>query len=194
MALISATADDYRALLQRLLPPGPAWREDDPLLAALAPELARLHNRVGALVEEADPRATIEMLQDWERVAGLPDSCLSALDVSQSYAQRIAALVSRITATGGQSPAYYVELAAALGYEITVAEFALHTVNDDVDAPLYAAPWQHAWQVNAGSSTVGVLSVDDTVDDPLAWWGNESLECVIRRLKPAQTHVIFSYT
>lgn len=194
MALISATADDYRALLQRLLPPGPAWREDDPLLAALAPELARLHNRVGALVEEADPRATIEMLQDWERVAGLPDSCLAALDISQSYAQRIGALVSRITATGGQSPAYYVELAAALGYDITITEFRLHSVDSDVDAALYAAPWQHAWQVNAGSSTVGVLSVDDTVDDPLAWWGNDALECVIRRLKPAHTHVIFSYT
>lgn len=194
MALISATAEDYRALLQRLLPPGPAWREDDPLLVALAPELARLHNRVGALVEEADPRTTLEMLLDWERVAGLPDSCLTALDVSQSYAQRIGALVSRITATGGQSVEYYVGVAAALGYTITITEFRLHDVTDDVAASVYVTPWQHAWQVSAAISTVGEITVGDTVDDALAWWGNEVLECVLRRLKPAHTHLIFIYT
>jgi uncharacterized protein YmfQ (DUF2313 family) len=76
------TADDYRALCQNLLPSGPAWsREPDAfttrLLDAWAQELARIDARVDALIEEADPRTTTELLPDWERNYGLPDECLT---------------------------------------------------------------------------------------------------------------------
>jgi|GEM_PF-2742733 len=75
------TADDYLALCQNLLPSGPAWpRESDAfvtrLLDAWAQELARIDARVDALIEEADPRTTSELLDDWEREYGLPDECL----------------------------------------------------------------------------------------------------------------------
>lgn len=190
------TADDYLAQLQALLPQGPAWPRDagatlTKLLQAMADELARIDGRAAQLIEEADPRTTDELLADWERVAGLPDSCVTA---AQSTAQRRAALHAKLTTLGGQSTAYFIALAASLGYTVTITEFHLHTVEDDVNYPLYGHPWRFAWQVNAPQNTVGTLSVTDTVADPLAWWGNELLECVIRRLKPAHTHVLFAYS
>ena len=190
------TADDYLAQLQALLPQGPAWPRDagatlTKLLHAMADELARVDGRAAQLIEEADPRTTAELLADWERVAGLPDSCVTA---AQTTAQRRAALHARLTTLGGQNVSYFIALAASLGYTVTITEFRLHTVEDDVEYPLYGHPWQFAWQINAPLNTVGTLSVTDTVADPLAWWGNELLECVIRRLKPAHTHTLFAYS
>lgn len=190
------TADDYLAQLQALLPQGPAWPRDagatlTKLLHAMADELARVDGRAAQLIEEADPRTTAELLADWERVAGLPDACVTD---AQSTAQRRAALHARLTTLGGQSVAYFVALAASLGYTVTITEFNPLSVNDNVEHPLYGQPWQFAWQINAPLNTVGTLSVTDTVADPLAWWGNELLECVVDRLKPAHTHVLFAYS
>lgn len=192
-------ADDYLRQLQALLPPGPAWPRDDDatitrLLHGLAEELARVDGRARQLLEEADPRTTAELFTDWERVAGLPDACAVAFGGEQTTAQRRAALVGRLTTVGGQTPAYFIGLAAALGYAITITEFSEHTVDDDVDNPLYDVAWSFAWQVNAALDTVTELTVDDTVEDPLASWGNALLECVLRRVAPAHTIPIFSYT
>lgn len=193
------TSTDYLAQLQALLPPGPAWSQDADapitrLLDGLAQELARVDGRALQLLEEADPRATAELFADWERAAGLPDACAVAFGGDQTTAQRRAALLGRLSAMGGQSAAYYVGLAAAIGYAITITEFHEHTVNDDVEHPLYGAAWIFCWQVNAALNTVIDITVDSTVDDPIAAWGNSLLECVIRRLEPAHTTVLFSYT
>jgi uncharacterized protein YmfQ (DUF2313 family) len=190
---------DYLHQLQALLPDGPAWPRDDTaaltrLLAALATELARVDGRAMQLVEEADPRTVAKLFADWERVTGLPDACAVAFGGDQSMSQRRAALVGRLTTMGGQSSAYYVGLAAALGYAITISEFSELSVNDNVEHPLYGLAWNFAWQVNAALNTVTEFTIDSTVDDPLAAWGNALLECVINRLKPAQTTVLFSYT
>jgi uncharacterized protein YmfQ (DUF2313 family) len=190
---------DYLNQLQDLLPPGPAWaREGDTplnrLFGALSQELARLDGRAWQLLEEADPRTTAELFIDWERVAGLPDACAQAFGGDQTFAQRRAALLGRLTTIGGQSPAYFIGLAAALGYAITITEFHEHTVEDDVEHGLYGAAWNFAWQVNSALNTITDITVESTVEDPIAAWGNALLECVINRLKPAQTTALFSYT
>lgn len=195
---MALTESDYLRQLQALLPPGPAWPKDDEalltrLLAGLSEELARVDGRAWQIAEEADPRTVAELFADWERVAGLPDACAVAFGGTQTAAQRRAALVGRLTTMGGQSPAYYIALAASIGYAITITEFRAHTVVDDVDDALYDIAWNFAWQVNAALNTIHEITVDMTVEDPLAAWGNALLECVINRLKPAHTTVLFSY-
>lgn len=192
------TATDYLAQLQALLPQGPAWpREADAaltkLLLAWADELSRVDGRAADLVEEADPRTTSELLADWERVAGLPDACVEALAGTQTTAQRRAALVAKLTTIGGQSPAYFVALAAALGYTVTITEYKTFTVRSKVNDPLNDTPWRFTFTVTAPLNTVRRFNVRSPVNEPLAAWGNELLECVISRLKPAHSHVLFAY-
>lgn len=163
-------------------------------LAAEGAALDAAEGRSAALIDEADPRTTVDLLADWERVAGLPDTCVIDADGDLTPAQRRAALVARLTAQGGQSPPYFVALAAALGYAVTITEFHLHTVEDDVEYGLYDGDWIHTWQVNAAVLTVFDFRVEDTVDDPIAWWGNNGLICIIRRYKPAHTAVLFDYS
>jgi len=72
-------AEDYTEILKKLLPPGMVWmREEgnnlDKLLAGIAEEAERVDNRIDDLLDEALPSATIEMMEDWQRVAGLPDT------------------------------------------------------------------------------------------------------------------------
>jgi uncharacterized protein YmfQ (DUF2313 family) len=174
---------DYQQQLQALLPHGPAWPRDEDaslthLLQGLAKELARVDERANQLAEEADPRTSSELFGDWERAAGLPDACLTALEGSDSATQRRSALVGKITGLGGQSLQYYIELAKALGYRIEITEFHSQTVADDVQYPLYGLSWNFAWQVNTQVATQPLQntlhrhSVNDPVNYPLydaAW-------------------------
>ena len=77
-------AVDYAAALQRLLPPGPALPRETSalftaLLQALAQEFARVEAAGTSLLDELDPRTTLVLLPDWERVCGLPDPCCGTL-------------------------------------------------------------------------------------------------------------------
>lgn len=190
------SADDYLRQLQALLPAGPAWPrdEDQPLtrfLRGLAEEFARVDQRTAALLDENDPRTIAELLTDWERVCGLPDGCVGPLD---GTAARRAAVLARITALGGQSPAYFIALAAAIGFVITITEQAVHTCMSTCMAPLNGQPWAFVWDVNVPAlNTVTYLTCVDDCITPLATWGNALLECAITRLKPAHTFVRFLY-
>lgn len=80
MALTPRTADDYAAHLAAHLPQGDAWPREagtplDRLMAWAGDGLARVDQRVLALLREADPRFTLELLAEWEDEYGLPDPC-----------------------------------------------------------------------------------------------------------------------
>lgn len=190
------SAAQYLSQLQALLPPGAAWPREPGLvltaaLQALAAELARVDARADDLVAESDPRTTWELLADWERAYGLPEPCVGAPD---SVAERIQALVEKVTRLGGQTPAYYIAVAARLGFAISITEFDAFAAGDHAGDPVQGEDWQFAWQVNAPETTVtDFLAGHGAAGDRLRDWGNEILECVIRRLKPAHTYVIFAY-
>lgn len=193
---MALTTDDYLQQLQALLPQGPAWsREADSvltkLLTAFAEEFSRVDSRIDGLINEADPRTSNELLVDWERVAGLPDLCTG---IPETIALRRDLLVSKLTNVGGQSKQFYIDLAAKLGYVITITEFKRWRVTSRVNEVLNDSNWSYAWRVNAVQDTVRKFTVTGRVNEPLATWGNTALECVITRLKPAHTLVQFAYT
>src|SRR5690606_22069685 len=122
------TGADYAEGLAALLPRGPAWpRDTNSVLMRLIAGLAEIwganvDSRAADLLErESDPRAALELLPDWERVAGLPDACLAE---PLTIADRQKALIARLTILGDQSIAFFLQLAEALGYEITIIEHA----------------------------------------------------------------------
>jgi uncharacterized protein YmfQ (DUF2313 family) len=192
---MAIAAEAFARMLKALLPRGVLWRLEQGsaisnLLLGVSDELARIDARGENLIDEIHAPSTFELLADFERVYGLPDPCLGE---DQSTSQRIASVVQRITAIGGQTAAYYIGIAAAIGFTITITEFKAHDVDDDVEYSLLSEAWNFAWQVNAPLNTVGELTVEETVDDALAWFGNEQLECVLEELKPAHTEIIFAY-
>ncbi|WVR18345.1 hypothetical protein y223_00065 [Bordetella phage PY223] len=183
--------------LDALLPQGLAWpRESDArmraLTRALAEEFARVDARGDDLLREVLPSTTVEMLSDWERAAGLPDPCVPS---GQTLQERRNALLSRLAGTGGQSRAFFIELAAYLGFTITITEFRPFRagISHAGDA-LYNDDWRHAWRINAPETTIIEFRAGlSAAGEPLRKWGNELLECVLNRIKPAHTVLLFGY-
>lgn len=190
------TAAQFARMLKQLFPRGSLWNFEansnlSKLLLGMSDEAERLTSNFDSLIEEIDPRTTNELLSDFERIYGLPDPCLGE---NQTVQQRRQSLVQKIKSTGGQSNAYLIEVAAMLGYTITITEFSAFTVGDTVDELIYGDDWEYAFQVNSALNTVEYFEVDDTVADPLATFGNDQLECVLEDIKPAHTIAIFAYT
>jgi uncharacterized protein YmfQ (DUF2313 family) len=193
-----STPAQYARQLKALLPRGIAWNlERDSYLSrvmlALAEELARVHTRTVDLVRELDPRTTLELLADWERMLGLPDVCAPA---EQTVQERRDAAVAKYTRLGGQSPQFFIDLAAAIGYEVTITEFYPFRADESHagDALTNDAEWAHTWRVNGRETTfrrftAGLSAAGEAVRD----WGNEELECVISLRRPAHTVLLFGY-
>ncbi|WP_035725776.1 YmfQ family protein [Fodinicurvata fenggangensis] len=192
MPLQDLDRDDYYRQLLQLRPPGPAWPAEDPLLEAIAEGLATVHARTADLMDEADPRATLEMLPAWERNAGLPDDCTGPAEGLVARRER---LVQQLTEQAGQSRAFFIELAETLGYpDATITEFRPFNCQSDCDDSLDPDPWRHAWRLNLQQSeNIHDFTATSGCDEALRVWGNEVLECIVRRLKPAHTNVLFAY-
>lgn len=187
---------NHADLLKLLLPPssidpnGPAISLE---LAAEGKALDTAYYSANQLLEEADPKTTVMMLPDWERNYGLPDACVAAAGIIQSTQERRAALVAKVNMVGGQDQAFFIGLAADLGYMVTITEWRPHTTEDDTEYPVTDEPWRFVWQVNAPLNSIREQTTEDDTEMALEVWGNDLLECVISRFKPAHTHVIFSY-
>ncbi len=185
------TAADYAEALSQLLPPGIVWPARDSglrrVIDGLAPTVMAVHARAAALLDEAFPPTTLELLPEWEASFGLPDGCT---DVATSTTERRNAVVAR----GGQSVPYIIQVAAALGFTVTVEEFTPFTAGGRAGTPLYGEAWAHTWRIRAPAVTVTTFRAGQScAGDPLRAWGNEVLECVIGSIRPAHTLVLFAY-
>lgn len=208
------TAEDYGEAFGKLLPEGEAWPRDlNSTLMRLVYGMAALWGvsvdpRLADLLErESDPRATLEMLDDWERNFGLPDPCI---DVPQGIGARHDALIHRMTMEGGQSIPFFVAVAAELGYDITIGEYSpfmagISRCGDTrnlVDGEHYR--WligpetiRYYWTIRPGTRSLHWWRCGEAVCgvDPFCRIGLATdLECILRRYKPAHTEIIFDYS
>lgn len=179
--------DAYARQLKQLLPPGKLWHlefgtDTSNLMLGLAEELARVDARGLALIEESDPRTATETLAEWERMLGLPDEDI--IEIPSTVEARRQAIISKLLQTGGQSRAYYIGLAAAAGYVVTIYDAygeELFRVNRNrVGDRLYGPAWAHTWLVTVQPPVGPALTTSE-------------LERIIRRVAPAHTVVIFEY-
>jgi len=186
---------DYVAALQGLLPSGAAWTQDGDsnlsnFLAGIAEEFFQVDKRVGDLLREADPRLASASLKDWERICGLPDLCVGK---ELTIAERRLAVVARLIQRGGQTKAFMIEVARVLGFEITITEFTPLWAGFAAGDPVSNGDWRYSIRVNAPETTVRRFHAGSAAGEPIATWGNESLECALNRIKPAHTKIHFAY-
>jgi uncharacterized protein YmfQ (DUF2313 family) len=193
------TLEEYAQLLKNLLPPGQAFPREpgtnlEKLLLGCAAELARVDGRAEFLAIDVMPITTTELLSDWERVAGLPDKCSGELEAT--IQGRRNALVAKLASVGGQSAAYFIGVAASLGYQIEIDEFRPFRagMSRAGDALTNTPDWIFTWRVTAPATTIISFRAGlSAAGEPLRTWGNSALECKLNQLKPAHTTIIFSY-
>jgi uncharacterized protein YmfQ (DUF2313 family) len=198
MAVIR-TAEEYRQQLQGLLPSGPAW---DPelvpevalVLSGVALEFSRLDARAVALLNEMDPAGVSELVPDWEVIMGLPDSCLGP---NPAFEDRRLAVRRRLVEVGGQSRAYFIEIAVSQGYpNATITEHRAPRMGRSCFGSAHFGTWkaQFMWTLNTGGRQRQGRRFG------VSYWGERfgtnpgnALECLIRRPAPAHTVVHNNY-
>lgn len=181
-------------LLAALLPPG-SYEPNAPRLNAQlqaegrALDVARA--AAGGVADAITPYLAGDRIVDWERVLGLTPI--------GGYQQRLDAVLAKLAETGGLSIRYFTELAARMGYSITIDELQPFWVDySRVDEDrLYNEDVIWVWRVNiSGGDGVRVYPffVDAScVGDRLLSFGDPVIEAVFEDLKPAHTFVYFAY-
>lgn len=173
------------------------------------------------LVIEAFPPTSFRLLPDWERVLGLPEPCFPVAQTLEERRLQVREKLAR--RPGGQSRPYFIGLAERLGYhqpgpsesdleaeigfqvgqldQIRIKEFRpfMAGMSRAGDTTWTIAPpkMRFCWIVTlpgdrltwfrCGASRSGV-------DTHLTIRRADDLECVMRKLKPGHTNLIFDYT
>jgi uncharacterized protein YmfQ (DUF2313 family) len=180
-------SDKYARMVKALLPPGSVWSLEPGtgvtrIADGIAVELQRVEDRAAQLVEESDPRTATETLEDWERTLGLPDA--DVLNVPSTVAERRLAVTQKALKQGGQTPAYFVGVAAACGYTATVSEgygtTTFRAGRGRAGQPVNSDRWAHVWRMDVQPPTGPALT-------------HAELERIIRRVAPAHTVVRLTY-
>ncbi|PZQ44869.1 MAG: phage tail protein [Micavibrio aeruginosavorus] len=199
-------------MLQSLLPQGQAWNREKgsvltSVLGVIASEFVESYNRALALLNEIDPRSSLEMLSDWEAVAGLPDLCTGT---DNTFQERRRAAHHKITNIGGQDPDYFISVANDLGYDIEITEYRPFTCGySECGRGISSVGNKHVmtgitddntirffWKVKVIGPRVTFFQCGQSEcgRDPLAKISRANdLECLFRRYKPSHTELIFAY-
>lgn len=206
-----AKAEHYKKILLDMLPPGQMARDENSnwakLLTPIANEFARIDARARNLLEEADARTTIELFEEWEDFAGLPDHCAPA---DLTLGERRDALITKLQSQGGQSRPYFQAIAEALGYEVEIVEFRPmgfgnwgFGANETSDAhgTYLVGPqtpgndYEKYWIIKVyGTQFTRFAFARSAFGDPMLKIRTaDHLECILNRLKPAHTHLTFNY-
>ncbi|EPE7833295.1 putative phage tail protein, partial [Yersinia enterocolitica] len=156
---------------------------------------SRAHQHGDSLMLEVDPRTTTELIDRYEQITGLPDSC--APPGVQTLAQRQQRLDAKINVPGGINKGFYLVQLAALGYpDATITQFesdVFRCTATCIDS-LYAEEWRYWWQVNMPNVTqITDMTCASVYTDSLRTWGDTTAECVINKLCPSHTYVTFLY-
>lgn len=191
---------DYEHLVNTLLPRGLIWNRKkggvlDSILFSLSSEAARVDARARALIEESDPRTSVEELERWFADHGIPSECVAAI-ADPSLEQMRQELIAKITSNSGLTAKYFEELAGVLGYSAKVTTFEEHHVEHDVEMPLADEKWIPVFTLGitiSNDSGFDEFTTEWDAEQPLARWGNSLLECLIKALAPAHVEVIFIY-
>lgn len=166
----------------------------DALMSALAAPVADVEREAETMMDEVDPRMAVRLLPDFERVLG-PDPCgRDQNELTREQRQRIAH--QRWTARGGQSVSYFVETAARLGALIEIEEYWPSVAGGlQAGEPLIAQGEQFTWLVKLALIDEWLFRAgQNAAGEPLGGLTLSDIECELRRLKPAHTQLIFSYT
>lgn len=216
---MAVTTEEFLEQFRRLMPPGQAWdfRPDsttEKFLGAFAEEASEINGRVEGLFPEAIPSTTSELLTDWEETCGLPDPCLG--DTSQSVGERRQAVINKLRRPTGQTPQFYIDLAASYGFDIEIIESCpfragQSSAGDAITNPTsyafecgfscsgqaldnYDVGWVYYWTVVTSEFANNWFeSGSGASGDPIRTFGNEVLECALNASKPAHTKIIFRF-
>lgn len=188
--------DEHTKALADYLPGGPLFAAKNiagtvmrDMLKGISRESVRAEAYLKALQEEFIPDKTNNFLDDWERVLAIPDDCF---DGQGTNGQRRQAILIKLASLGVQTAEDFENLALLFGITVSVIP----------GAELFSFPLTFPFlffttEEEARFTIVITFTVSGPSVFPFTFpivFGNREiaiLECLFRKLKPANCEVIF---
>ncbi len=177
---IQDTVDSTDVIQDSLQSTGGAGNVLRRLLSCVAAEFSRLEADAWQLLNETDPGVAVDLLPDWERVLGLPETCFDEVTISFEDRQRLAhnkLFVTGVTTT----KQFYEDYAEGLGFDITVEEIPIDTSARRMGVA------RMGLERMGGSSGMSILQI--TINSGTG--DTDVLRCAIEQLK--QAHVVIRW-
>jgi len=180
----------YKDVLKRLFPIelNGDFEKD---IAIEGKHLDDAQSRAEDLLKESFPDGAYELLPDWERVCGLTPGSDDTLQLRRDR------VIRKLRERGGLSIPYFIALAAAMGYEITIEElmpFMAGWGRAGDALYIYESLW--IWRVKVSGRPLYYFRAGQSLSgERLLWWTAQTeLENILTELKPAHTYIIFDYS
>ncbi len=200
---MAMTEAQYRDQLAALLPRGVIWEralDDDSvigwLLQSFGNQLSTTETSAEKLIDEADPCQAVQLLSQWLDVWDVPGDCIRSLVGTLPQERLRQILVRKIQGVGLQPRAFFIALAADMGFDAEIEEGHCFQCCSRVNHRVYGKEWASYWffvVLSGNSSQLTQFNCRSRADEPLAAWGNSGLECMLRAVCPAHTHLSFIY-
>ena len=163
------------------------------LLKGWSYELQRLEATLIEVAQEYDIYNTNDFISEWENVVGIPDSCFSnEVDIVTRRKQ----VIIKLSAEGVNTKQDFIDLAALLGFTITITYPAETPFYPPYDIPLDLITGipesRYVWIVTGD----GLVPNVPPYDIPLSLISAQQsvLQCFFEKLKPAHTKIIYKNT
>lgn len=157
------------------------------LLRGMAGELFRSNGLLIEYNQEILPDKTNKFLSEWESAVGIPDDCFTGTGTND---ERRSDILVKLASLGVQTDRDFVNLAAVFGKEVMVFPLSERAF------PPYAVPFlpvgfpEARFTIVVESETL--LSSVPAYDVPFDLIvGDPIIECLFRKLKPANCEIIF---
>ncbi len=201
MACVLHNLDDHQCVLATQLPNDLLFQAKNipestlyKLLEANAVSLQDVERNICEMIEQWDPTKTEDFLSEWESAVGIPDDCITVLSTPEDRRDMI---LLKLTALGVSTAADFIALASRIGFCIEIVPGA------DALAFPYTFPLIFVDSNMTARYTMIVkaeLSKQPNVFPfifPILFTDGEQtniLECLFRKLIPANVRVLFQYT
>jgi uncharacterized protein YmfQ (DUF2313 family) len=186
MGLWITTSEDFVRALRAALPTGIIWTRDPSrrlsrFLLGLGDELSRTHTLAGGIIAEADPSTATDagMLSDWERVTNSREGHFAEVYPVPTEDDRRGAVLFKLRNRGGQSLAYFENMAHELGAS---------------DAAAYDDTTPFTWRMSLPSNVIRFRAGTGRAGDPLVTFDAlaKRVAFYVERYKPAHTVVMWT--
>lgn len=190
--------DDYKDLLLQLLPQGVAWNKDEGstlsnLAAGQAAELARAEEFLLNVLTEINPYTTTQLIDEWAEIVLNTDGCNLELTTQD---EKKAAVIAKLRSTGGSDKIYFQEVAKAAGFLTSISDGfeQFRAGSSRVGDRVLVDGFELTIEVRSPTNTVRYFRADaGRAGDPLTYFGNALLECLLNDIKPLHAEMFFRY-
>ncbi len=162
------------------------------VLLGLASQWLRFRDSANDLYHEYDPSQTTKFIEEWEKVVGIPDGCISNNTTLEKRRLNILLKLAGINATTAKQ---FENIAAIFGYIIKVQN-GVDTSTFPLTLPFVLlsaaeAPFTIVVTLNIADKPQGFpLTFPFTLTSGIP----DILLCFFNKLKPANTRVVFRYS